>query len=94
MTFNPNSNDANWRAHIEMVLPNPNVRRHVQRSLGVALVGAVLCESLDIWWGSGQNGKTTTARIIMKVLGDYAKRAAPKLLIQTKMKDTQPRLLI
>lgn len=84
VTYDPDADDSRWRAHIEMVLPNPNVRRHVQRSLGVALVGAVLQETLEIWWGSGANGKTTTARIIMSLLGDYAKRAAPKLLVKTR----------
>lgn len=37
-----------------------------------------------IWYGTGANGKTTTARVLMKVLGDYCDRAAPNLLIKSK----------
>ena len=84
VTYEPNAKGKGWRTHIEMFLPNENIRRQVQRDLGVALVGATLEESLPIWYGTGANGKTTTARTIMGILGDYADRAAPNLLIQSK----------
>jgi len=84
VVYDPNADCPRWRAHIELVLPDPDVRRQVQRDLGKALVGAVLDESLPIWYGEGANGKTTTYRVIMSLLGDYARRAAPDLLIQTK----------
>lgn len=84
VVYDPNADCPRWRAHIELVLPDPDVRRQVQRDLGKALVGAVLDESLPIWYGEGANGKTTTYRVVMSILGDYARRAAPDLLIQTK----------
>jgi len=73
-----------WKKHLDMFLPNLSVRREVQRSLGLSLVGGLLEERLDIWYGSGANGKTTTARALMNIFGDYTKRGAPDLLIQTK----------
>jgi P4 family phage/plasmid primase-like protien len=50
----------------------------------VSLVGAVLTETLPIWYGTGGNGKSTTVSVIMKLLGDYACKAAPDLLAQSK----------
>ncbi len=82
--FDPTAAGPHWIAHIERCLPNASIRRHVQRSLGRALVGATLEETLDIWHGAGANLKSTTAKVVMRVLGDYAMKAAPNLLIQTK----------
>jgi putative DNA primase/helicase len=44
----------------------------------------VLEESLPIWYGGGGNGKTTTARVLMEGLGDYARKAAAGLLVASK----------
>ncbi len=84
--FDPRAEVAGgkWEAHITKFLPDANVRRQVQRDLGGALPGAVLDEALPIWWGTGGNGKTTTVRTILRLLGDYACRAAPELLVQSK----------
>ena len=84
VTFEPTADIGAWRQHVEMVLPNPNVRREVQRSLGLALVGEHLEERLDIWFGTGANGKSTTITALLAILGDYAIRAAPDLLVQSK----------
>lgn len=82
--FDPSAICPKWEKHIQTVLPVPNVRRQVQRDLGRALVGAVLEESLPIWHGSGANGRSTTTRTLMTILGSYTRRAAPNLLIQSK----------
>jgi len=74
---------AAWERHLERFLPNPDIRRQVQRDMGKALPGAVLEEALPIWYGVGANAKTTTARVFLAVLGGYARRAAPDLLVQS-----------
>jgi len=84
VTFDPEAKGPTWEAHLSYFLPDGNVRRQVQRDLGMALVGADLEEMLPIWYGVGANGKSTTARTIQAVLGDYASRAAPNLLIQRR----------
>ena len=71
---------ATWSA----ACPNPDVRRQVQRDLGRALVGADLEESLPIWYGSGANGKSTTAARHPAGLDGYGKKAARNLLVATK----------
>jgi putative DNA primase/helicase len=83
-SFDPAAETPRWTAHLERVLPNENVRRQVQRDLGRALVGAVLQESLALWYGTGANGKSTTARAILGVFGDYAIKGAPNLLVADK----------
>ncbi|MGQ9506218.1 MAG: phage/plasmid primase, P4 family [Thermogutta sp.] len=82
--YDPQFSGERWRAHIEMFLPDSDVRRQVQRDLGLSLVGASLAEVLPIWYGVGANGKSTTLRAVMTTLGDYAQMAAPKLLMQSK----------
>jgi putative DNA primase/helicase len=82
--YNPDANSEAWAEHLELFLPDPDIRRQVQRDLGMALVGAVLDEYLPIWYGCGANGKSTTAKVIMRILGDYAIKAAPGMLIQKK----------
>jgi len=82
--YKPDALGTAWEDHLEMFQPNRSIRRQVQRSLGVGLVGTDLEEALDIWHGRGSNGKTTTARVLMDVFGDYALRAAPDLLIASK----------
>ena len=84
VSYDPQAAGGYWQAHLDRFLPNPNVRRQVQRDLGLALVGATLEEALSVWYGIGRNGKTTTAKTLLKVLGDYSDRAAPNLLIQSK----------
>ncbi len=84
VNYDPDAQGPLWEAHLRRFLPNENIRRQVQRDLGVALVGVTLEEMLPIWYGTGANGKSTTAKVIQKVLGDYAGVAAPNLLIQTK----------
>lgn len=82
--YDPTAQSERWDHHVNMFLPDTDVRRQVQRDLGRSLVGAALEEALPIWYGGGANGKTTTSRVIMRVTGDYSDRAAPDLLLQSK----------
>jgi putative DNA primase/helicase len=82
--YDPNARGPAWEEHLSYFLPSDDVRRQVQRDLGMALVGGDLQEMLPIWYGAGANGKSTTARAIQAVLGDYAMQAAPNLLIQRR----------
>jgi len=84
VNYDPEAKGQSWEEHIRYFLPSDDVRRQVQRDLGMALVGADIEEMLPIWYGVGANGKSTTARAIQAVLGDYASRAAPNLLIQRR----------
>lgn len=82
--YEPTAVAPAWTQHLEMFLPNPNIRRQIQRNLGCALCGETLEESLALWHGGGANGKTTTARALLRLLSGYANRAAPNLLVESK----------
>ncbi|MGE5618091.1 MAG: phage/plasmid primase, P4 family [Sphingomonadaceae bacterium] len=84
VNYDPNARSERWEAHLRTCLPDPEVRREVQRNVGVSLTGANLEEVLPIWHGAGGNGRSTTIRAIQGCLGDYAQMAAPRLLIAGK----------
>ncbi len=58
-----------WLQHLEMCLPNPDIRAQLQYDLGAALYGAHIRDIFCVWYGVGANGKTTTMRVIQAVLG-------------------------
>jgi putative DNA primase/helicase len=82
--YDPQASSPRWLEHICYFLPNASIRRQVQRDFGTALVGAHLEEALRIYYGKGGNGKTTTFLVVMGLLGDYSRSAAPGLLLQKK----------
>lgn len=82
--YDPLSEAPRWEAHLGMCLPEEAIQREVQRQTGRSVAGTSLEERLPIWYGTGANGKTTTTRAIMNVLGGYVRTAAPDLLVQTK----------
>ena len=82
--YAPEVTAPTWQAHLERFLPDPDLRRQVQRDLGLALVGETLEEALSIWYGTGANGKSTTSQTLERVLGEYAQSAAPNLLVASR----------
>jgi len=83
--YDPTARAPAWDRHLAHFLPDPDVRRQVQRDLGLALSGANLDEVLSIWHGRGANAKSTTLEVIRRVLGsDYATESVPNLLIERK----------
>jgi putative DNA primase/helicase len=73
-----------WERQLELGLPNPDIRRQVQRDLGRALSGATKEHSLPIWYGIGRNTKTTDAEALLCGLDGYAHMAVGNLLMATK----------
>lgn len=82
--WNTEAKKEEWIKHLNLCLPNKNIQREIQRELGLALTGLSLAEVLPIWYGTGANGKSTTLKVVMEVMGDYAQMAAPRLLIKSK----------
>ena len=58
-----------------------NLITYVQRTLGRCLTGDVTEHRLEMWYGVGANGKTTLMNAVRDVMGDYARMAAPGLLL-------------
>lgn len=84
VAYDPNAAAPTWKAFLERVLPDQEVRRFVQLAVGYSLTGDVSEQALLIPYGVGANGKSTLLNIMLEMLGDYAKQAAPDLLIAKK----------
>lgn len=72
-----------WEAFIERILPDPEVRQFVQRTIGLGMFGRPDIEILPIWHGEGANGKDTLSKVIRYVLGTYAIEINPDVLLET-----------
>ena len=83
-SYSDESTTGAWERQLQLGLPNPNIRRQVQRDLGRALSGGVKEHSLPIWYGSGRNTKTTDAEALLTGLGEYAAMAVGNLLMASK----------
>ncbi len=70
-----------WDKFLADVLPDPELRLFVQRSIGYCLTGSVSEQVLFLLVGDGANGKSTFVSAIEHVLGDYAGIAAKELLV-------------
>jgi putative DNA primase/helicase len=66
---------------LEEILPDAQVRRFVQKAVGASLTGDVSEQVLFFAHGSGANGKSTLMELLLRILGEYAMMAAPRLLI-------------
>jgi putative DNA primase/helicase len=70
-----------WDAFLAKVLPDEDVRKFVQRLVGLALLGEVREHILPIYTGTGANGKGTFYKAVLHALGDYASTADPNLFM-------------
>jgi putative DNA primase/helicase len=82
--FDEDTSSMDWYEFLRFFLPNREIRRQIQRDIGLALPGVALEEALPFWWGTGGNGKSTASRILSEIFGSYAKKAAPNLLVKSK----------
>jgi putative DNA primase/helicase len=83
--YEPDSTCPRFLAFLERVQPDLQHREYLQRRAGYALTGDVSEQDLLFHYGSGANGKTTFANALRDSLGrDYAKQAAPRLLVRAR----------
>jgi putative DNA primase/helicase len=92
--YHPDAPCPNWERFLESIFPatgdaaeppgNAALLRFVQRLLGYCLTGDVREQVLPFFWGGGANGKSTLVSVVMRVLGEYAGKAPPGLLLAHK----------
>ncbi len=71
-----------WLAFLDRIMDgNANLIEYLQRTLGHSLTGDVSEHRLEMWHGVGANGKSTLMNAMLDVMGDYARMAAPSLLL-------------
>lgn len=57
---------------------------YMQRQLGYCLTGDNAIHEMFFWYGSGRNGKSTLADLVMSLMGDYARKIGSEVLMATK----------
>jgi P4 family phage/plasmid primase-like protien len=87
--YDPQATCPRWNAFLARVLPDAAVRTWVQRFAGYSLTGNIGEHVLAFAYGGGANGKTTLIEVLLAVFGDYARSAAPDLLL-AKHGETHP----
>lgn len=85
--YRPEARCPRFIAFIDRILPDPEVRRFVQRFLGYCLLGLTDEQVFAIFWGDGKNGKSRLVGIIREVIGDYAATIAPGVFLEKRNDD-------
>lgn len=81
VAYDPDAACPGFQAFLAEILPEPEVRDFLQRFVGYALTGDVSEHALVICYGVGANGKSTLLRLLLRLLGEHAMPAPPRLLI-------------
>ena len=68
----------------EIFQDNTDLIEFIQRSVGYAMTGEIRENVLFILHGDGANGKSTLIETVTHIWGDYAKPAAPDLLLRKR----------
>jgi putative DNA primase/helicase len=90
--FDPAAVCPIWLKFLDRIMAgNDNLIGYLQRAVGYALTGDISEHVLFLLYGTGQNGKSTFLNLLLKMLGDYAKQAAPNLLIEKHFEYTRPK---
>ena len=79
-----------FMAFLKEILPDPGVRKFVQRAIGYSLTGITGERCLFILYGGGANGKSTLLEIVHTMLGDYA-NAVNVSMLMAQRQDGRPR---
>ena len=82
VNYDPKATCPTWDKFLSRVMNNnERMIAFLQRATGYALTGDVSEQGLFFLHGIGANGKSTFLNTIQEMLGDYAKQAAPDLLV-------------
>ncbi|OPY89175.1 MAG: hypothetical protein A4E71_00061 [Smithella sp. PtaU1.Bin162] len=88
--YDPHATAPLWTSFLNRIMnENDNLISFLQRALGYSLTGDISEQVLFIAHGSGDNGKSVFLNILLSLLGDYARPAAPNLLM-AKKHDSHP----
>lgn len=68
---------------VEIFDGDRELSQYVLRYIGQALSGLPSERCLQVWWGTGSNGKSTLVDLLLDVLGDYARMLSIGLLLDT-----------
>ena len=87
--YDPSATCPRWMAFLARIVPDPEVRGFLQRSIGYSLTGSMREQCVWILWGDGCNGKSTLVTTVQALLGDYAMQAPLSMLVDRR-RDATP----
>jgi putative DNA primase/helicase len=74
-----------WLAFLDRIMARDSTLiGFLQRAIGYSLTGSVSEQVLFFLHGTGANGKSTLTTVLLQLLGDYGRQAAPGLLMAKK----------
>jgi putative DNA primase/helicase len=82
VAFEPEADAPRFKKFLEEILPDPELREFLMRLLGYLMTGSVREHKWFFFYGEGRNGKGVVARILMKLLGEYAQKIETHILMQ------------
>ncbi|MBI2761807.1 MAG: hypothetical protein HYX51_10325 [Chloroflexi bacterium] len=77
VAYDPDAGCPVWTAFLERVIPDPELRRFVQRGVGYSLMGDTNIKAMFVLYGDKDTGKTTFIEAVMGVCGDDYALATP-----------------
>ena len=85
VAYDPAATCPTWDAFLTRIMGgSAELISFLQRVIGYSLTGSVREQVLFFLYGAGANGKSTFLKTILAMLGrDYAKQAAPDVLIES-----------
>ncbi|HEY4112877.1 MAG TPA: phage/plasmid primase, P4 family [Rhizomicrobium sp.] len=72
VAYNPRATCPRFEAFLEQILPDPEMRAFVQRIAGYCATGSTREQAFFIFYGVGNNGKSTFMNLLRHVLDSYA----------------------
>lgn len=73
--WDPGAQCPTFDAFIERIQPIPEMRRFLQRWLGLSMTGLTGEQKFAFFYGTGANGKSVLMDLILRLMGDYAASA-------------------
>ena len=89
-SYKPTAECPRFESFMEKVLPEPDMRRYVQRALGYSLLGDADQRSLFLVCGPSGTGKSTLMATMEMVFGDYGVPAPPGTLRAARSEGSSP----
>lgn len=87
VAYDPKADCPGWKAHLELCLPDPEVRDFLQTCLGYALTGYTREQVIFVLQGKGGDGKSTTMNVVRRLLGGFAIAADVRTFLDTGARD-------
>jgi len=86
--YHPEADCPSWRAFIDMIFPDPDTQRFVQKWFGYSLTGSTIEQLFVVFSGKGANGKSTMIDTIARIMGSYAGTVPVEALLAVGQKSS------